>query len=163
MCLSWILYLTEARRTAWGIPEAECTEPGSLSSTARALLQKARNDAERTQVLTVECPEAFKALSSKIRFFRDRYFKMPPLSEGDRAALGFRQKDTGPSPAVNAQHGCAEGWQFTGRGRILRRKRRLIIGNRDNYCSPVAHAVFCGQPPIARLKGDKAKIPVAEA
>ncbi|MDR2633859.1 MAG: hypothetical protein LBC51_09625 [Treponema sp.] len=55
MCLSWILYLTEARRTAWGIPEAECTELGTLWSTAQALLQKAQNDAERTRVITVEC------------------------------------------------------------------------------------------------------------
>ncbi|MDR1325553.1 MAG: hypothetical protein LBK00_05905 [Treponema sp.] len=99
MCLSWILYLTEVRRTAWGVPEAEFTELGTLCSTAQALLQKAQNDAERTHVITVECQEAFKALTAKMRFFRDRYFKVPPLSEGDWAALGFRQKDTRPSPS----------------------------------------------------------------
>jgi hypothetical protein len=99
MCLSWILYLTEVRRTAWGIPEAEFTELGTLYSTVQTLLQKARDDAERTHVITVECREAFKALAAKMRFFRDRYFKIPPLSEGDWAALGFRQKDTHPSPA----------------------------------------------------------------
>ncbi|MDR2632274.1 MAG: hypothetical protein LBC51_01445, partial [Treponema sp.] len=99
MCLSWILYLTQARRTAWGVPEAEFTELESLSSTAQDLLQKAQNDAERTRVITVECQEAFKALEAKMRFFRDRYFKIPPLTEGDWAALGFRPKDTHPSPA----------------------------------------------------------------
>jgi hypothetical protein len=83
MCLSWILYLTAARRTAWGVPEAEFTELESRCSTAQDLLQKAQNDAERTHVVTVECQEAFKALSSKMRFFRDRYYKLPPLSEGD--------------------------------------------------------------------------------
>jgi hypothetical protein len=99
MCLSWILYLTEVRRTAWGIPEAEFTALGTLCSAAQALLQKAQNDAERTHVITVECQEAFKALTAKMRFFRDRYFKIPPLSEGDWAALGFRKKDLHPSPA----------------------------------------------------------------
>ncbi|MDR2537386.1 MAG: hypothetical protein LBC46_03670, partial [Treponema sp.] len=65
----------------------------------QALLQKAQNNAERTHVITVECQEAFRVLEAKMRFFRDRYFKIPPLSEGDWAALGFRQKDTHPSPA----------------------------------------------------------------
>jgi hypothetical protein len=37
MCLSWILYLTEVRRTAWGIPEAEFTALGALHSAAEAL------------------------------------------------------------------------------------------------------------------------------
>jgi hypothetical protein len=55
MCLSWILCLTAARRTAWGIPDAEFTELEGLCSTAQALLQKAQNDAERTHVITVEC------------------------------------------------------------------------------------------------------------
>ncbi|MDR2634332.1 MAG: hypothetical protein LBC51_12040 [Treponema sp.] len=33
MCLSWILYPTQARRTAWGVPEAEFTELGTLAGT----------------------------------------------------------------------------------------------------------------------------------
>jgi hypothetical protein len=35
---------------------------------------------------------AFAALKEKMRFFRDRYFKLPPLTEEDWAALGFRPK-----------------------------------------------------------------------
>jgi hypothetical protein len=99
MCLSWILYLTEVRRTAWGIPGAEFTELGALCSAAQALLGQVKDDAERTRVITVECQEAFKALSAKMRFFRNRFFKLPPLSAADWAALGFRQKDTHPSPS----------------------------------------------------------------
>jgi hypothetical protein len=68
MCLSWILYLTEVRRTAWGIPEAEFTDLKVLCSAAQAFLLKAQNDAERTHVITVECQEAFKALAAKMRF-----------------------------------------------------------------------------------------------
>jgi hypothetical protein len=108
------LYLTDVRRTAWGIPEAEFTELGSLCSTAQTLLQKVRNKAERTHVITVECQEAFKALSVKMRFFRDRYFKMPPLSEGDWAALGFRQKDPHPSPSPAPDGVPAASLSYTG-------------------------------------------------
>jgi hypothetical protein len=34
-----------------------------------------------------------------MRFFRDRYFKMPPLTKEDWAALGFREKDEHHTPA----------------------------------------------------------------
>jgi hypothetical protein len=91
--------MTETRRTAWGVPQAEFTELGSLHDAAEALLEKAENEDERTHVITVECEAAFAALKAKMRFFRDRHFKIPPLTEGDWAALGFRQKDTHPSPA----------------------------------------------------------------
>jgi hypothetical protein len=114
MCLSWILYLTEVRRTAWGIPEAEFTALGTLRSAAEALLQKAKNDAERTHVITVECQEAFKALSAKMRFFRDRFFKMPPLTAGDWAALGFREKDTHPSSTSAPDGVPAASLSYTG-------------------------------------------------
>jgi hypothetical protein len=97
MCRNWISYLTGDRRVAWGVPEGEFTELGTLFAAAEALLQKAMDEAERTHVVTVECQEAFKNLTAKMRFFRDRYFKIPPLTEGDWAALGFRQKDTHPT------------------------------------------------------------------
>jgi hypothetical protein len=98
MCHSWIIYMTLERRTAWGVPAAEFTELGLFYATAQELLQKADNDAERTHVITVQVQEAFKALRAKMRFFRDRYFKIPPLTAADWAALGFREKDTHPSP-----------------------------------------------------------------
>jgi hypothetical protein len=97
MCRNWLEYMTPERRTAWGVPEAEFTELTTLFAAAQALLQKAMDEAERTHVITVECQGAFKVLSAKMRFFRDRYFKLPPLSDGDWAALGFREKDTHPS------------------------------------------------------------------
>jgi hypothetical protein len=49
-------------------------------------------------VVTVEFQAAFKSLSAKMRFFRDRCFKMSPLTEEDWAVLGFRQKDSRPPP-----------------------------------------------------------------
>ena len=98
MCRKWLAYLIETLRIALGIPAAEFTELEKLFNTAETLLAKAQDEAERTHVITVECQEAFKALTAKMRFFRDRYFKMPPLTEGDWAALGFKAKDTHPTP-----------------------------------------------------------------
>jgi hypothetical protein len=98
MCRKWLAYLIETLRTLLGIPDKEFTELGTLFTAAETLLIKTQDQAERTHVITVECQAAFKALTVKMRFFRDRYFKIPPLTEGDWAALGFRQKDSHPSP-----------------------------------------------------------------
>jgi hypothetical protein len=99
MARDQLAYMTEERRTAWGIPTDQYTEYQALYGSADALLQKAMDTAERTHVITVQCGEAFDALRAKMRFFRDRYFKMPPLTAADWAALGFRQKDETPTPA----------------------------------------------------------------
>jgi hypothetical protein len=97
-------YVTEERRTGWGIPKAEYQELGALFGAAQTLMNRVQDKAERTHVLVVECQEAFKALSAKMRFFRDRYFKLPPLTEGDWAALGFRQKGS-RSSSIKAPEG----------------------------------------------------------
>jgi hypothetical protein len=89
MCHNWISYMTAERRTAWGIPQDQFTELQGLCDAADALLQKAQDEAERTHVITVECQAAFAALSAKMRYFRDRFFKVPPLTEGDWAALSY--------------------------------------------------------------------------
>jgi hypothetical protein len=86
MCLNWLHYLTAERRTLWGIPVDRFTELGTLYAAAQALLQKAMDAETRTHVITVECKAAFKALETVMRYFRDRFFKMPPLTEGDWAA-----------------------------------------------------------------------------
>jgi hypothetical protein len=98
MCRKWIAYMTGSLLTAWNVPAEQFTELKALFEKAEALLQKAMDISERTHVITIECQAAFVALKEKMRFFRDRYFKLPPLSEADWAALGFRPKDTHPTP-----------------------------------------------------------------
>jgi hypothetical protein len=56
----------------WSVPQAEFTKLGTLFAAAEALLQMARDENERTHVITVECQAAFKVLEAKMRFFRDR-------------------------------------------------------------------------------------------
>jgi hypothetical protein len=99
MCRAWIEYMTAARRTAWGVPQEKYNELLGLFDTAQALLRQAMDKAERTHVITVACQAAFKALKEAMRFIKDRYFKMPPLSESDIAALGLRLPDTHPTPS----------------------------------------------------------------
>jgi hypothetical protein len=97
MCLIWINYMTPERRTAWNIPVDRFAELGTLYAAAQALLQKAKDDAERTHVITVQVQAAFKALEEAMRFFKSHYFLVPPLDETDIAALGLRPKAP-PSP-----------------------------------------------------------------
>jgi hypothetical protein len=89
--------MTAERRTAWGVTAAEYEGLGNLCSAADSILWKAMDEAERSHVITVQCREAFKALTAEMRFIRDRRFKVPPLTLADWAALGFRDKDD-PSP-----------------------------------------------------------------
>jgi hypothetical protein len=49
LCQVWNLYLTAARRTAWGVPQDQYNELVDLFDDAKALLQKAQNEAERTR------------------------------------------------------------------------------------------------------------------
>jgi hypothetical protein len=118
MCRNWIAAMTAERRDLWGVPDAEFTQLETLFKAAEALLQKAQDEAERTHVITVELQAAFKALTEKMRFFRDRYFKLPPLTEGDWAALGFRAKDPHPTPIPPARRcACGVPELFRGAGR----------------------------------------------
>ncbi|MDR2793945.1 MAG: hypothetical protein LBB61_09845 [Treponema sp.] len=94
-----ITYMTEDRRVLWGIPPEQYAEYQALYGNASALLDQAMNIPERTHVLTVQCGGAFDKLKAKMRFFRDRYFKMPPLTAADWAALGFRLNAEHPTPS----------------------------------------------------------------
>ncbi|MDR1373905.1 MAG: hypothetical protein LBJ24_02935 [Treponema sp.] len=89
MADNWVVYLTAARRTAWGIPQDQYNELADLTDAARAILQKAKDDTQRTPVVTVQCQAAFKALKKKLRFFKKHYFLVPPLENADLAALGL--------------------------------------------------------------------------
>jgi hypothetical protein len=93
MCRNWLGYMTAEKRTSWGIPQDQFTELQTLFGAAATLLQKAQDEAERTHGITVECQAACAALTARMRYFRDRFFEVQPLTEGDWAALGFRPRD----------------------------------------------------------------------
>jgi hypothetical protein len=92
-----ISYTTAERRTAWGIPQDRFLDYGTACDAAQAALARVGNTAERNHVDTVVCNEAFDTLKGIMRFFKNHYYLIPPLTKTDWAALGFRERDDRPS------------------------------------------------------------------
>ena len=148
MCRVWLLYMVEPLRTAWGVPAAEYAELETLFNAAQSLLQKAQNEAERTHVITVECQAAFKALTGKMRFLRDRYFKMPPLTEGDWAALGFKAKDPHPTPTPPPEGVPAVSLSYPGGPHGMTAHLGPLTGTRElDPGSDYGYAIYVGIMP----------------
>ncbi|MDR2184762.1 MAG: hypothetical protein LBO80_03710, partial [Treponema sp.] len=114
MCDNWIIYMTAARRTAWGVPQDQFTGLANLYDAAKELLRQALDEDERTRVITARCQAAFKALTAQQRFFKDRYFKMPPLDEGDIAALGLKTPDPSHTPVPPPEGAPAAALDYPG-------------------------------------------------
>jgi hypothetical protein len=148
MCRIWIAYMTSERRTAWGVPAADFTELGTLFGAAQALLQKSQDEAERTHVITVEVQEAFKALCAAMRDMRDRRFKIPPLSPGDWAAMGFREKDTHPSNIPPPEGTPAPSLSYPGGPHALTLRLGPMPGTQElDPRSDYGYAVYIGIMP----------------
>jgi hypothetical protein len=149
MCRNWLNYMTAERRAAWGVPQERFTELQTLFGAAETLLQKALDEAERTHVITVECQAAFTALCAKMRFFRDRYFKMPPLTEGDWAALGFQMKDPRPTPIPPPDGVPAASLSYPGGPHALIVHLGPLAGTRElDAASDYGYAVYVGIMPV---------------
>jgi hypothetical protein len=148
MCRNWINYMTAERRAAWGIPHDQFTELQTLFGAAETLLQKALDETERTHVITVECQTAFAALTAKMRFFRDRYFKMPPLTESDWAALGFRRKDPHQTPVPEPEGTPAVSLSYPGGPHALLAHLGPMAGTVEmDPASDYGYAVYVGIMP----------------
>jgi hypothetical protein len=98
MCQKWIMIMDAETRTAWGVPSDEFIKLGSVYAAAQELLTKAMAEEERTPVVTEQCREAFDALKEKMRFFKNHYFLVPPLSNADLIRLGLKVPDPRPTP-----------------------------------------------------------------
>jgi hypothetical protein len=148
MCRNWIAYLTAERRSLWGVPQAEFTLLENLFKAAEDLLKKAQDEAERTHVTTVELQAAFAALTGKMRFFRDRYFKLPPLTDGDWAALGFRAKDPHPTPIPPPDGVPGVSLSYPGGPGALTAHLGPLAGTQElNPLSDYGYAVYLGIMP----------------
>jgi hypothetical protein len=148
MCRNWLNYMSVALRTAWGVPADQFTELTSLCDDAENLLRMAKDEAERTHVITVQCQAAFTALCAKMRFFRDRYFKIPPLTEGDWAALGFRPRDTHPTPTPPPDGVPAVSLSYPGGPHVLLAHLGPMAGTTElEPASDYGYAVYVGIMP----------------
>jgi hypothetical protein len=104
MASNWTVYLTSARRTAWGIPQDQYNELTDRRDAASAVLVKAKDDTQRTPVVTAQCKAVFEVLEEQLRFVKSHYFLKPPLTETDLAALGFGPKrPASPIPRPESQ------------------------------------------------------------
>lgn len=96
MAKNWNTILS-AKGTGWGIPAADTTELQTMTGTAQGLLDLAMS-AERTATITAQCNEAFDYLKAKMRFIKERYFHVPPLTNDDLVSLGLKPKDPNRTP-----------------------------------------------------------------
>ena len=104
MATNWVAYITAARRTSWCVPQDQFNALADLRDAAAEVLGKARDDTQRTPVVTARCRAVFKALEAKMRFFKSHYFLMPPLTADDIYALGLHEKTEGSDiPRPDAQ------------------------------------------------------------
>ena len=159
MCQNWIEYMTEARRTAWAVPAAEYTDLRTLCMAAEVLFQKAKDITERTAGLTAECQESFKALEAKMRFFRDRYFKMPPLTVGDLAALGLHSRKP-PSPIPRPENQAEADLTFPGIHLVELRNIRPVAGDPPDPRSDYGVRIYYG---LSGTPSEKYRFREAEA
>jgi hypothetical protein len=94
---NWQTVLTTAKISAWSIPTTEVTALKTLTTAAETALALSQSSA-RTVVVTAQTRAAFAALTGKMRFFKNRYFVLPPLTEADIISLGLKPHDTKPTP-----------------------------------------------------------------
>jgi hypothetical protein len=76
-----------------GIPADALNALADAAAVAGDALALA-SGADRTATLTARCKEAFDGLAAKMRDFKDRYCKSPPLADSDFVSLGLKPKDT---------------------------------------------------------------------
>jgi len=77
----------------WGVPQAVVEELDELTGKADIALANIKNKETRNAVTIAICDEAFDALTAKMRYIKDRYFKKPPLADHDFASLSLNPKD----------------------------------------------------------------------
>ncbi|MHC6204531.1 hypothetical protein ACYULU_15230 [Breznakiellaceae bacterium SP9] len=80
------------KAAGWGIPETEVTAFNGFVAAAEAALS-ATTSASRGPVATEACREAFGVLIATMRFIKDRYLKVPPLTNEDLVGLELTPKD----------------------------------------------------------------------
>jgi hypothetical protein len=95
MARNWISIITApVNPPNWGIPAAQITAFITVFDAAQAALLRVQSDTERTPVATAQCNTAFKALRDAMRFMKNHYFLVPPLTEADLVSLGLKPADT---------------------------------------------------------------------
>jgi hypothetical protein len=84
----------------WNIPTDVEREFETLTEQAQDALYFASSADTRTPVTTAKCKAAFDELIPEMRDIKDRYFKLPPLTDPDIISLGLKPRDTTKTPVA---------------------------------------------------------------
>jgi hypothetical protein len=92
--------------------------------------------------------EAFDAQKAAMRRFRDRWFKMPPLTLGDWIALGFREKDSHSTPIPPPQGTPVVSLSYPGGPHVVMAHLGPLPGTEElNPASDYGYAIYVGIMP----------------
>jgi hypothetical protein len=151
MAKNWLYVMGQKpEQPPWGIPAADLTGLADRTAVADTTLAQAMSS-DRTHSITVACRIAFEALADTMRFFKNHYFLVPPLTKKDMADLGFRDKNPS-SPVGNPESQPIADLVFPGVHLVELQKIRPIGGPppdpRGNYGVRI-HYGFFGPPTAA--------------
>ncbi|MDR1174609.1 MAG: hypothetical protein LBK83_03960 [Treponema sp.] len=103
MAKDWVTVLKSPEAASWNVPAAQVTELEALTTAAEVILAAAEGR-ERTMVITEQCREAFEAMVAKMRYIKNRFFFVPPLTNANLVGLGLKaEKSSAPILAPDAQ------------------------------------------------------------
>jgi hypothetical protein len=97
MAQNWSTILDTDKAGAWGVPAGKVSALDTAMVAAQSAYA-ATEGAGRGPVASEHCKEAFVALQAAMRYIKDRYFFMPPLTAEDFVSLGLKVPDTTPTP-----------------------------------------------------------------
>jgi hypothetical protein len=99
MAMNWVQTLKSPVAEEWNVPPAEVTEFEALTVKAKEVLDVAVSSL-RNMVVTERCRGAFDALIAKMRFIKNRFFFVPPLTTANLVGLGLKPaKSSSPAGA----------------------------------------------------------------
>jgi hypothetical protein len=81
----------------WNIAGADMDDLTDLITAATTALAQAQST-ERTPTITAQCKAVFEALVAKMRYIKNHYFLIPPLTDADMVSLELKPKDTTHTP-----------------------------------------------------------------
>jgi hypothetical protein len=94
MAFNWSAVLDD-KGDAWSIPAGQVSALDTLIATAQSALNATKGEGRGPEA-TAACKAAFAALVEKMRYIKDRYFFVPPLTDTDLISLGLKPR-SGPS------------------------------------------------------------------
>ena len=157
MANEWVR-LFRINGTKWQIPKAVETELETLTEIAQETFTIAATAATRTPVTTAKCKEAFDNLIPRMRDIKDRFFKLPPLTDPDIIALGLKPKDTTKTPVPVPSSQATADVSYPGPG-ILMLHMKPLAGTPADPRADHGYRIYYGVCPHGGATDEEATSP----